>query len=124
MLGYAEGIFRQLGAGSSFVLCKDGVFTIGAHNAHGRVWLARRLTSTLTRTITGILKQQLEIDFIVSESFLESEEEDNPSGRVRFNPRSQKAQFQELADNLTHHMTPPKDLIFLTHYIVLIVCPG
>jgi hypothetical protein len=31
---------------------------------------------------------------------------------------SQKAQFHELADKLAHHLMPPKDLVFLTHYFV------
>ena len=33
-------------------------------------------------------------------------------------PESQRAQFQELADKLAHHLMPPKDLVFLTHYFV------
>jgi hypothetical protein len=31
---------------------------------------------------------------------------------------SQRVQFQELADKLAHHLMPPKDLVFLTHYFV------
>lgn len=33
-------------------------------------------------------------------------------------PESQRTQYQELADRLAHHLMPPKDLVFLTHYFV------
>ena len=33
-------------------------------------------------------------------------------------PESQRTQYQELADKLAHHLMPPKDLVFLTHYFV------
>lgn len=61
---------------TSFVSFEDGVFNIGTPNPYGREWLASRLTSTLTRLMTGILNQQLEINFIVVEDSFESEEED------------------------------------------------
>jgi len=44
---------------TSFVAFEAGVFTIGTHNAYGREWMASRLTSTLTRLMTGILYQQV-----------------------------------------------------------------
>jgi hypothetical protein len=33
-------------------------------------------------------------------------------------PESQRTQYQKLADKLAHHLMPPKDLVFLTHYFV------
>jgi len=60
---------------TSFVSFEDGVFTIGTLNAYGREWLASRLTSTMTRLITGILNQQVAVQFVVVEETFESEED-------------------------------------------------
>jgi len=54
---------------------EDGVTNIGTPNAYGREWLASRLTSTLTRLMTGIFNQQLVVEFIVTEEILENEED-------------------------------------------------
>lgn len=61
---------------TNFVSFEAGVYTIGTPNSYGREWLESRLTSTLTRLMTGILNQQLEINFIVVEDSFESEEDD------------------------------------------------
>ncbi|MEN4011394.1 MAG: hypothetical protein ROW48_05130 [Bellilinea sp.] len=60
---------------TSFVSFEDGVFTIGTSNSYGREWLASRLTSTVTRLMTGILNQQLVVEFIVTEEILENEDD-------------------------------------------------
>jgi len=60
---------------TSFVSFEDGVFTIGTPNAYGREWLASRLTSTVTRLMSGILNQQMVVEFIVTEEILEDEED-------------------------------------------------
>jgi len=59
---------------TSFVSFNNGVFAIGTPNAYGREWLASRLTSTVTRLMTGILNQQMVVEFIVTEEILENEE--------------------------------------------------
>ena len=64
---------------TSFVAFEDGVFTIGTPSAYGREWLASRLTSTVTRLMTGILNQQVEVQFVVTEEVHESEEDDRSS---------------------------------------------
>ena len=60
---------------TSFVSYEDGVFIIGTPNAYGREWLASRLTSTVTRMLTGILNQQVEVQFIVGEEPVDEDEE-------------------------------------------------
>lgn len=60
---------------TSFVSFEDGVFTIGTPNAYGREWLASRLTSTVARLMSGILNQQMVVEFIVTEEILENEED-------------------------------------------------
>ena len=44
---------------------EDGEFTIGVFNAYARDWLESRLSSTLTRLLTGIMNTSVEIHFIV-----------------------------------------------------------
>jgi hypothetical protein len=61
---------------TSFVSFEDGVFTIGTTNSYGREWLASRLTSTVTRLLTGILNQHLTVEFAVIEETLDSDDED------------------------------------------------
>jgi hypothetical protein len=61
---------------TSFVSFEDGVFTIGTPNSYGREWLASRLTSTVTRLLTGILNQHLTVEFAVIEETLDAKEED------------------------------------------------
>jgi chromosomal replication initiation ATPase DnaA len=69
---------------TSFVSFEDGVFTIGTPNAYGREWLASRLTSTVTRLMTGILNQQLVVEFIVTEEILENEEDGFLEEEIQF----------------------------------------
>jgi len=44
---------------------EDGKFTIGVFNAYARDWLESRLSSTLTRLLTGIMNGAIEVHFIV-----------------------------------------------------------
>lgn len=43
----------------------DDTFTIGLANAYARDWVDSRLTSTITRILTGILGRQVRLDFVV-----------------------------------------------------------
>ncbi|GAB4416620.1 MAG: hypothetical protein Kow002_02510 [Anaerolineales bacterium] len=61
---------------TSFVSFEDGVFTVGTPNSYGREWLASRLTSTVTRLLTGILNQHLTVEFAVIEEILDAGEDD------------------------------------------------
>jgi chromosomal replication initiation ATPase DnaA len=48
---------------ASLVSFEDGVFTVGTINSYGREWLASRLTSTAARILTGILNQQVDVQY-------------------------------------------------------------
>ncbi|KAF0108352.1 MAG: chromosomal replication initiator protein [Anaerolineaceae bacterium] len=43
----------------------DGQFTIGVRNAYARDWLESRLSSTVTRLLTGIMDRGVDVSFIV-----------------------------------------------------------
>lgn len=50
---------------SELVSYEDGLFVIGVQNAYARDWLESRLSSTITRILTGIMNRTVEIRFIV-----------------------------------------------------------
>ena len=44
----------------------DGIFTIGVRNAYARDWLESRLSTTVTRSLTGMLDRPVTVRFIVN----------------------------------------------------------
>ena len=44
---------------------EDGSFMIGVHNAYARDWLQSRLSSKVTRLLTGIMDRTVEVRFVV-----------------------------------------------------------
>jgi len=50
---------------AELVSYEDGSFIIGVPNAYARDWLENRLSSTLTRLLTGIMNRTVEVRFIV-----------------------------------------------------------
>jgi chromosomal replication initiator protein len=54
---------------------EDGSFMIGVHNAYARDWLQSRLSSKVTRLLTGIMDRTVEVRFVVWQ---------NPSDKQRF----------------------------------------
>jgi chromosomal replication initiator protein len=59
---------------TSLASYQDGVFVIGVRNAYARDWLESRLSSTVTRTLTGMLDRPVTVRFIVHHRGVESEE--------------------------------------------------
>ncbi|HLF88848.1 MAG TPA: chromosomal replication initiator protein DnaA [Anaerolineales bacterium] len=49
-----------------FLRENSGKFTIGLQNAYARDWVESRLTSTISRILTGILNHPTQLDFIVT----------------------------------------------------------
>lgn len=47
---------------------EDGSFMIGVQNAYARDWLQSRLSSTVTRLLTGIMNRTVEVRFVVWQS--------------------------------------------------------
>jgi chromosomal replication initiator protein len=50
---------------AELVSYEDGVFIVGVKNAYARDWLADRLSSTVTRILTGVMGRSVEVRFIV-----------------------------------------------------------
>jgi chromosomal replication initiator protein len=50
---------------AELVTYEDGAFTIGVKNAYARDWLEDRLSSTITRQLSGIMNRSVNVRFIV-----------------------------------------------------------
>ena len=50
---------------AEFIACEDGSFIIGAENAYSRDWLESRLSSTISRLLTGFMDRSVELNFTV-----------------------------------------------------------
>lgn len=51
---------------AEFIDHTEDMYTIGVPNAYARDWLESRLTSTVTRLLTGMLNQSVDVEFVVS----------------------------------------------------------
>jgi chromosomal replication initiator protein len=61
----AKATFDTWVRDAEFVAFEDGTFIIGVENAFARDWLESRLTSTVTRLLTGIMNRTVEIRFVI-----------------------------------------------------------
>ncbi len=68
------------------ISCEQNNFTIGVHNAYARDWLASRLSSTVSRILTGLLEQPQAVNFVVFQHENETEEEETDESADRTNP--------------------------------------
>ena len=62
---------------------EDGQFTIGVQNAYARDWLEKRLTSSISRILSGLMDEPQQVEFIVHHKEYEGQpsetvEEDKP----------------------------------------------
>jgi chromosomal replication initiator protein len=51
--------------GAELITYEDGSLVIGVKNAYARDWLESRLSSTVTRMLTGIMNRTVQVNFIV-----------------------------------------------------------
>ena len=58
------------------ISCEQNSFTVGVHNAYARDWLASRLSSTVSRILTGLCEQPQTVNFVVFQHENEVEEEE------------------------------------------------
>jgi chromosomal replication initiator protein len=58
-----------------FIGFEDGSYILGVKNAYARDWLHSRLSSTVTRLLTGLLNRTVEVQFIVWQTAILSKKE-------------------------------------------------
>src|SRR5438132_12963428 len=51
--------------GTSLLTQEDGSYIVGVNNAYAKDWLENRLSSTVRRTLTGIVGRTVEVRFVV-----------------------------------------------------------
>ncbi len=51
--------------GAEFVAYEDGSLVIGVHNDYARGWLENRLTSTISRKMSGLMSRTVDVRFVV-----------------------------------------------------------
>jgi chromosomal replication initiator protein len=76
---------------AEFVSYEDGSFMIGVPNAYARDWLQSRLTSTVTRLLTGMMNRTIEVRFAVWQN-----------GNKPAEPQEEAGQDEDY-DSVTHH---------------------
>ncbi len=63
---------------TEYISYEDGCFIVGVQNAYARDWLQNRLSSTVTRMLSGILNRTVEVRFIVWQNTPELVEHPEP----------------------------------------------
>ncbi|HWQ84650.1 MAG TPA: DnaA N-terminal domain-containing protein, partial [Anaerolineales bacterium] len=58
-----KAAFETWVSSTEFLSYEDGSFTVGVQNAYARDWLESRLSSTVTRILTGIMNRTVEVHF-------------------------------------------------------------
>jgi chromosomal replication initiator protein len=64
---------------SELISYRDGIFTVGVQNAFARDWLESRMTSTLTRMLSGMIERPIKVDFVVETHRVEAAENEPAS---------------------------------------------
>ncbi len=76
---------------TEMVSYEDGIFTIGVPNAYARDWLDSRLSSTVTRILTGLMEAPQDVKFIVWHKDYQPQPEEKPREVVSTAAPSQPA---------------------------------
>lgn len=84
---------------AEFIACEDGYFIIGVENAYSRDWLESRLSSTISRLLTGFMNRSVELNFTVWKG---------GNGKVEFDPEPITEEEREGATESPHTVLNPR----------------
>ncbi len=84
---------------AEFIACEDGSFIIGVENAYSRDWLESRLSSTISRLLTGFMNRSVELNFTVWQG---------GNGKVEFDPEPITKEEREGATESPHTVLNPR----------------
>ncbi len=84
---------------AEFIACEDGSFIIGVENAYSRDWLESRLSSTISRLLTGFMNRSVELNFTVWKG---------ENGKVEFDPEPITEEEREGATESPHTVLNPR----------------
>lgn len=61
----SKAAFNTWVRSAELIKFEENIFTIGVQNAYARDWLESRLSSTITRHLTGLMNEKIEVNFVV-----------------------------------------------------------
>ena len=64
-LQMTKAAFNRWLKDTQLVSAENGIYTIGTHTENARDWLANRLHGTIQRTVSSVVGQMLQVEFIV-----------------------------------------------------------
>ncbi len=85
-----RAVFETWVKNADFASYDDGKFLIGVPNAYAKDWLQSRLTSTVTRLLTGLMNRSVEVEFAIRQNGtvqVDVDELDERETAEEFNPR-------------------------------------
>jgi hypothetical protein len=77
---------------TQFISFENNLMTVAARTQYARDWLENRLSSTVSRLLTGMLNHSVDVEFVVSPD--EPDESDEPEQPGKAEPREDEAEVQ------------------------------
>lgn len=118
----SKATFDTWVASTQLVEVGDDGFIVGTDNAYSRDWLESRLTTTLSRLITGILGKPTKIQFVVI-SEREIREEDSESDQQaddspEVSQPSEELKIQDITRDLHTILVQPDKVVAVPKYLL------
>jgi len=97
----------------------EGLATIGVRNAYARDWLESRLSSTLTRLLTGITNQDVEVQFVVhAGDDLSEEDQRAEAGREEGRSTEKELDVEAVWESAYEQVVMPERAVALNAYFL------
>ncbi|MBE0408825.1 MAG: hypothetical protein IBX69_03740 [Anaerolineales bacterium] len=116
-----KGYYISRVEGCQYVSFEEGVFTIGVFSEYNREWLEGRITSTLTRILTGIMNQTVGVHFIVLQAEVEEKENLGPEPPFKASHHQKQpsaltlqAEYQSIYDEIVQ---PAQVIVFPGYFL-------
>lgn len=105
-------------ASAEFVDFTDQTFTIGTHNTYGRDWLESRLTSTISRLLSGMVGVAVQVRFAVFERESDTDSECRVDEETPAFPNLDEFEIQEVVSSVKSIITQPDRVVMVPKYLL------
>ena len=105
-------------ASAEFVDFSDQIFTLGTHNSYGRDWLESRLTSTISRLLSGMVGVAVQVRFAVLEGESGTDPESRIDEEIPAFPNLDEFDIQEVVNSVTSIITQPDRVVMVPKYLL------
>jgi hypothetical protein len=96
----------------------DGIVTIGVQNTYACEWLENRLSSTVSRLLTGMLNQQVEMRFVVDETEIPDEQEPDNTQEKERPTKNEPLEVEGVWESAYEQIVCPEKVIALNAYFI------